>query len=172
MRALLGVLMLSVAAQAADPEPCPIPKDRCNAGDGEKLWGLKVCGANYKNSKRPAYFGLAVEFGKDLDADELKALGDALQRRNVNGGAKLEVHFFDEDGVVAYKSHNYGVQGDVTGRAGDAFRIAVPLVEALEPLATPEQAAKVKKVELRMPGEAVPKSSARAAPKVREAAPK
>jgi hypothetical protein len=165
MRALLGVLMFALATHAADPEPCPIPKDKCNAGDGERLWGLKVCGVSYSKSKRPASFGLALEFGRDLNPEEVKALNDALQRRNVNGGAKLEVHFFDEDGVVAYKSHNYGVQGDVTGRTGDAFRLVVPLTEALEPLADPEHAAKVKKVEPRVPGEVVPKTSAKAAPK-------
>jgi hypothetical protein len=156
MRALVGFVVLAVSASAPDPtQPgsCPIKKEQWKAGDGEKLWGLKAGNAGWAKNQTPPCIGLSVEFGKDLKPNEVKELQQATAKQNVNGGILLQVHFFDEDGVVIYKCDNYGLQGDISGRKGDAFRILLPMQGTLAPLESPQNAEKVKKVELRMVGE-------------------
>jgi hypothetical protein len=151
MRAMVGVLVIALAAQTVDPPP--IPKEKWNAGDGETLWGLKASGVRYKPSQHPPTIGIAFEFGKDLNPDQVQELAMALRAQGKGGEAQLGVHFFDEDGVVMHKANRFHVEGDLTGRKGDAFRLVIPLDGSLGEFANPQEASKIKKVELRMPAD-------------------
>lgn len=126
------------------------------------------------------YYVLVLEFTKDLKADELKSVRRGFEpiqskRRSKTKAHKrdddpdttlknspnnqLEFHFFDEDRVVVDKCKNGGsgyriVEGDLTGRKGDAFRIIIDAT--FDKKLQPPLAAKIKKVEIRLPIEASP----------------
>jgi hypothetical protein len=154
MRTLVALLMVSTAVLAADPEPCPISKEKWSAGDAEKAWGLKVKAVSYQKDPLPE-FRMTLEFSKDLQPDELTQLRQGFAKQQTAAPRRIEIHFFDVENVVAYKSNNYNVQGDMTGRKGDAFRLIIPVVSALSPLNAPQNAARVQKVELRKLDDAV-----------------
>jgi hypothetical protein len=164
MRALLGILLL-VSPQAADTENCPIPKSKWNAGDGEKAWGLKVKTVKCNPSVSPTAYRVVFEFSKDLKGEELRQIRLAFPApSSPNTGAppaksppsdekdrpvRIEIHFFDEDGVVIERCQSYSVEGEITGKMGDAFRVLLTFAD--RSASRNGQAPKISKVELRMP---------------------
>jgi hypothetical protein len=164
MRAILGFMLL-VAFQAADTENCPIPKNKWNAGDGEKAWGLKVKTVKCNVTGNPTTYRVVFEFSKDLKGEELRQVRLAFPAPSTpNTGTaqaksppadekdrptRIEVHFFDEDGVVIERCQNYTVEGEITGKMGDAFRVLLAFSD--RSASRKGQASKISKVELRMP---------------------
>jgi hypothetical protein len=146
---IVVALALSLPCQVKDTEDGPVPKSKWKSDYTEKTWGLQLKTVKYTTSQQPAEIKVVLEFTKDLQADELKALKEAFTRKE--GG--LEFCFFDEDGVIFIKatSMDYGVAGDLSGVKGDAIRcvIGLPKNSPLLFLNSPEASKKVSKVELR-----------------------
>jgi hypothetical protein len=142
MRTLLGVLLL-VVPQSDDVDGLDA-KEKWSAGYAEKTWGLTVKSVK-RDQRRPDQRRVVFEFGKDLKPEELAALRASIISAPKGPGAKLEFQFFDADGVVAYRSNKYEIEGELTGTKGDAFRAVVLTLNSARP------AVKIMKVELRMP---------------------
>lgn len=113
----------------------PIPKEKWDLSHAEKDWNVKFKGVRFKPSDREKFifdakYEFLLEFTKDLDDDELKAMKAAWCP--TMKAQELEVVFFDSESVVVSKSH-FTVLGEMTGVKGDAFRVVVhPQFEALK----------------------------------------
>jgi hypothetical protein len=145
----LLVLGLALAADVKEGEDGPIAKDKWKSDYTEKTWGLKVKTVKYTTNQSPPDVNIVFEFTKDLKAEELKALKEALSQKE--GG--LEFCFFDEDGVIFAKAPAgyYAVQGDLSGMKGDAIRCRMSGSKdsPVSFIFVAEQAKKVSKVEFR-----------------------
>ncbi len=159
MRLFLTTVTFSLALQIAQADTPPIPKERWSGGDAEKTWGIKVKNVHYTppaagTRGATGKYDVILEFTKDLMAEELKAVQDgfATPKRIKDDNGKLQFHFFDQDGVVIAKctsyTSGYQVQGDLTGRKGDAFRIVI--MRTFPDVLQPPQDAMAKKVEIRV----------------------
>jgi hypothetical protein len=160
MRTMLGVLALAVTFQATDTEQGPIPKEKWSAGHADKLWGVKVRTVKYRLNQQPAEYRVVLEFTRDLKPEELSGILRAFGVKEPDAGAsagdkvtprRIEFHFFDDDGVVVERYGTYKVEGEITGKTGDAFRAIISLPDRSSYLNRPGNSEKIKKVELRIP---------------------
>ncbi len=98
----------------------------------EKTWGIKY--KSHTVVEDGLKIKMVVEFTKD--AEDLPALCDCLSPI-LPGVTKKKIplwfYFFDSDNVVLAKGFVAQIQGEITGKKGDAFRVlvAVPLKNAL-----------------------------------------
>lgn len=107
----------------------------------DKTWGIKFKSATV--DPKFGEFKLLFEFGKDVT--ELKPMREALAPITgvpKPGGVKLYFYCFDEDNVSIGKCHHSKLEGELTGKSGDAFKIWFNLVPN-------NLTSKVKKVEVR-----------------------
>jgi hypothetical protein len=86
----------------------------------EKTWGLKVKSMKYSEPTHDSV-KITVEFTKDLD--ELKGLAQEFG----GGNSTLWFYSFDEEMVVLNKVKVGGLEGELTGKKGDAFRFVITL---------------------------------------------
>lgn len=155
MRLFLTIVTFSLAFQPTQADTPPIPKERWSAADAEKTWGIKIKNVSHTTptvGDKGKYI-VILEFTKELKDEELKSLQEAFAKRknNKDNNARLQFHFFDADGAVFAKCTSdigYYLEGDLTGRKGDAFRV---LIQGSQPdvISTPQDG-KIKKVEIRM----------------------
>ena len=100
----------------------------------EKTWGIKckthrVTGIDYGNKE----VKFLLEFTKDVE--NLKELREAFTPvvpggiRGVRSTWPLWFYFFDEDNVFVYKSPVNAIEGEVTGKKGDAIRVSVANIQ-------------------------------------------
>jgi len=115
----------------------------------EKTWGIKFKSATV--DPKFGEFKLLFEFTKDVP--ELKPMREALTPVTgvpKPGAVKIYFYCFDEDNIAIGKCHHTKLEGELTGKSGDAFKIWFNL--------TPNNlTSKVKKVEVR-PTEPVEKA--------------
>lgn len=100
----------------------------------EKVFGIKLKSAKVQQPKRDgdAVITLTLEFTKDVP--EVTGLGEGSNGlpalRKLFAGKETALHMqlrcylFDEDGVVFTKLPPGKIEGEVTGKAGDAIRIS------------------------------------------------
>jgi hypothetical protein len=103
----------------------PIPKDKWNLEFAEKTWDITLKSMTYKEdatkTERKQYHFL-FEFSKTLNEAELTQIRMALTQ----GQAKWEIVFFDADNVIVDKViMQLGVEGEISGTKGDAFRLMI-----------------------------------------------
>jgi hypothetical protein len=146
--ALLAVLSAYTLSDPAITEP-PQAGDtgiKWNLDYLEKTWGLKaksitIPPAPAKSTANLETFKLVLEFTKDID--DLKTLKAALEP-NPSKGQPITLYFyyFDEENVSLGKTYVRSVEGEITGKKGDAIRVYVDVINA-------PQLAKTKKIEAR-----------------------
>jgi formylglycine-generating enzyme len=83
----------------------------------DKSWGIKLKSANVNEQKNEVK--MLLEFTKDVT--DLREMRQAFQAPDNN--AKLWFLFFDEENVAFAKTTITKEEGELTGKAGDAFRI-------------------------------------------------
>jgi hypothetical protein len=126
---ILPILFLFVSVAASDeknPEVL-VPLEKWNTIHLEKMWGLKLTKVYGPTKGGTAGFACVLEFTKD--AEDVKAVQKAFGFVSDNPQAKpqYEVYFFDADKVLIHKAP-FRIDGpgtQITGKAGDAFRIVV-----------------------------------------------
>jgi hypothetical protein len=96
----------------------------------EKTWAIKVKSTSQQDSKYQPTFKLLLEITKDLDADQIDTLKTALGLSLKGPGTSidkkgLDFYFFDQDNVVLGKTTARLLEGEITGKKGDAIRIGV-----------------------------------------------
>lgn len=96
----------------------------------EKTWGIKFKNAAFQ-SGRPSAYLITLEFTKDVE--NLQAMRDAFKSKMP---ARLLFYFFDKESVSLGKTPALLIQGELTGKKGDAFRVKVmPLIDHKVPIA-------------------------------------
>ena len=100
----------------------------------EKTWGIKC--KSHKVAANNAFRGaqtvtFLLEFTKNVE--NLKELREAFTpvrfgtSRPPNQTDPLLFYFFDEENVFVFKSPPHRLEGEVTGKKGDAIRVSVPI---------------------------------------------
>lgn len=144
MRLMMILLGVALFAQAQETSESTIPFEKWKSEFTEKTWGLKI-----KSVRVGQYdVNVVLEFTKDLTPEEVKAAKEVFVRKE----GCPEFCFFDEDNVIIAKAGfmNYTVQGDISGKKGDAIRCTIGTrTPELMIVNDPMRAKKVTKVELR-----------------------
>jgi hypothetical protein len=115
-------------ADAAKPAPSetktPIPKEKWDLSYAEKAWGVTLKSVSYEDNRKPPLYKLVLEFTKDINGEERQAIYGALNSapRMVR---TVDFYFLDADNVVMTHHSQFAVEGEVTGKKGDAFRLLV-----------------------------------------------
>jgi hypothetical protein len=177
MRAILGLLVLA-ATCGGDSENCPLPKAKWSTGFAEKTWGLKIKNVKCTPGRSPTEYRVVLEFTKDVAYDDLRTIRRVFPPAGLPGPPTapmsrrvppqpdsdekekdkqkdkdtpvfVEFQFFDVDGVLFERCQNYAVEGEITGRTGDAFRVVMKYYDRAASRAG--HTTQVSKVELRMP---------------------
>ena len=87
----------------------------------EKTWGLKCKSHRITDNLGQKNVIFLLEFTKDVE--NLKELRAAFSVPALNPA--LVFYFFDEDNVLVHKSVIAMIQGEVTGKKGDAIRVSL-----------------------------------------------
>jgi hypothetical protein len=89
--------------------------------------GFKLDGEEVKGK----HLRLLLTFKKDVDAKEWAARGLPFAWGATDDGPYLEFFYFDDENVriLAQKHTNVIVDGDITRKKGEAFRVYIPLAE-------------------------------------------
>ncbi len=149
MRVCVLVLSLVVGVQATDTEDGPISKEKWKSDYTEKNWGLKFKTIKYTTNTIPREIHVLLEFAKDTNPNDIKAMNDAFQKKE----NAMEFCFFDQDGVIFTKVSfgHYTVRGELSGMKGDVVRCSMTCSKngPLHFMNFPEVVKKVTKVELR-----------------------
>ena len=166
MKTMMFVAVVAFTASVADAqdkkekEPVKEIAVDCSVEHLPKSWNLKVKSSTSKETlkdslgdkkfEKPKAFyeiRMTLEFADKpaqvkeirkyvVTEDKLPKAGDADF-----GGPQVQLYLFDVDKVLLGKMHLHEVTGEITGVAGDAFRVVC--------YCEPELFKKVKKVELR-----------------------
>src|SRR5207237_1184017 len=85
-----------------------------------------VHGVKLKNAKKDGdKFVTLLEFTRDLEGSELKNVRSApREMKEKSSGTDVVFYFFDVDNVLS-KQPVAKIQGEITGKTGDAFRIFI-----------------------------------------------
>ena len=165
MRALAIVISATAIILGAQPFPGPAQEKKpdsikWNMEYLEKTWGIQLKSVKieeFKDTKDEKPYMAArmlLEFGKDIEKEELSEVYGNLTAQVVGGKAvgqgRLGFHFFDEENISLGTQVVSHLQGNLTGKKGDAFRITVP-IPAVVTDGKLEQigADKIRKVEVR-----------------------
>lgn len=106
----------------------------------EKTWGIKCKSQRITDDVLP--FGgrrdsktmtFLLEFTKDVEnLNELRAafspINAPFDTRSISA-APLLFYFLDEDNVFLYKSPPNAIEGEVTGKQGDAIRVSIRMID-------------------------------------------
>jgi hypothetical protein len=108
----------------ASETKAPIPKEKWDLSYAEKAWGVTLKSVTYEDNRKPPLYKLVLEFTKDINSDERQAIYGALNSvpRMVR---TVDFYFLDADNVVMTHHSQFTVEGEVTGKKGDAFRLYV-----------------------------------------------
>jgi len=112
----------------------------------EKKWGIKC--KSHKIDASPGYKKVTflLEFTKEVEnLEELRAaFVYRVQNRHATPkpNPPLWFYFFDEDNVFVFKSHPLVIEGEVSGKKGDAIRVSIAGIQ-------PWDFAKIRKIEAR-----------------------
>lgn len=98
----------------------PLPLDKWNLKAMTEKFSLE---AKSLILNKLGQFVFVLEFTKDIDNP--KELGQALSASPKNNGPVFDFLLFDADNVILAKKRGVGIDGEITGRAGDAFRLSV-----------------------------------------------
>jgi len=89
----------------------------------DQTWGIKLKSAKFDEQKQEVK--MLLEFTKNVT--ELQPMREAFQ--TTGDKAELWFLFFDEDNVAFAKGKLKSVEGELSGKAGEAFRIVLPAPE-------------------------------------------
>lgn len=146
----LAILLALFALPARADEPkkeAPLP---CSVDKLDKEWGLKLKSATVRDNvylKAPVReLVVTLEFTKDVT--DAKAVRKAFESSILEGKPVKDrpphvlFYLFDEDNVSIGKLNVVYIEGEITGKSGDAFRVTVRTYG--------DTLKKAKKVDLRM----------------------
>lgn len=150
----LGALLIVFAAvvvaagQGGDKDKYgdkPVESTPNAGGITFRLDGLRESmGLNAKAVKMtPTGYAILLEFTKECDADEVKEAFRPSMAATEKGDTRVAFLLKDEDNVIIGRKYASSVEGEITGRKGDAFRVIL-LKDASVPT-------KVKQIEARGP---------------------
>lgn len=137
-------------AQADDAKSPPL---KCNIDSLNKAWNLKLKSVSVKETKQNdsvvSEISVTLEFSKDVSEAEAKEIYKAFLPANYFRGLKtapvrnliVSFHLFDEENVQVQQVPIERLEGSISGKAGDAFRVVV--------VTHPDALKKIKKVEPR-----------------------
>jgi hypothetical protein len=124
-----------------ETEPRKEESIKCNLGHLDKAWNLQFKSMTVKDTLSPKFVDgreskqypicevrITLEFTKDAaDVKEIRKSHvefSILHRTPVgNRGNYMLYYLFDEDNVVLQKAYLDRVEGEITGKSGDAFRV-------------------------------------------------
>jgi hypothetical protein len=129
MRTVVCSLSLLVVAtfgvRSQDKEKPKGEGIKCDMEYLEKTWGIKCKSLTLESSGK---LKLLMEFTKDVS--DLKAMREALTPPNLRDGKESEptfyFHYFDKENVQLMKVRVEKLEGELSGKKGDAFRIYLP----------------------------------------------
>jgi len=149
MRSLILAAMMVATIAHADEGKDTISKAKVSAEKLTKAWSLKAesLQATHEPGK-PASLSMVVRFEKDVSKDvrdeveaNIRPRKGAITSKGYNRAKWVVVYFLDKDNVVLHWIQIVDLEGEVTGKAGDAFRVTARCID--------EVAQKVTRIELR-----------------------
>jgi len=149
MRSMILAAMMVATIAHADEGKDTISKAKVNADKLTKEWSLTaVSSAPGHDSGKSTEVIILLRFEKDVTGEVLVRVKKAVEGQ-VGGRVPVErerdglmwVYFLDADNVVVHKHHIRETKGEVTGKAGDAFRVVTDCDD--------DVIEKVKRIELR-----------------------
>ena len=135
----LVLAQVDAAPSVADATPAVTPDDtkkdeiKYDVGDLEKIDGrgfgvkFKAAKLDQKEAGGDTLITCTLEFTRNLTAPDVHVLDRLVSRKgyNVRGHPYiLKCYFIDEDGVACSKQPLGKIDGALTGKEGDAFRIS------------------------------------------------
>jgi hypothetical protein len=94
----------------------------------DKTFGIKFKSATITDKDKAIEVKITLEFTKDMEDDQKKLYEMfAPFVPGAKTSPKLFFYFFDEDNVVLIAIPYKGLEGQLTGKAGDAFRVVIEL---------------------------------------------
>jgi hypothetical protein len=136
--AVCSLSLLVVSTFGVGPQDKDQPKEegiKCEMEYMEyldKTWGIKCKSVTLDSSSGKLKLKLLMEFTKDVS--DLKAMREALSplRPGRNREPTFYFHYFDTANVQIAKMPVERLEGELSGKKGDAFRLYLPWGKAYE----------------------------------------